>query len=100
MNIESCDVITDKKKNNSLYQLKKYIMEMTTLQQMEVYKILERNNAKYTINTNGVFFNLGNQSNELIKKLQDYNKFRIETKIDRSNLMDSSNLMDRANLKN
>lgn len=44
--------------NINYYDLKKKIDSLSEVQQQEIFKILMKNNEKYTTNTNGVFVNI------------------------------------------
>ena len=48
------------------------ILNLTSIQQNEIFNIIKNNNVKYTCNNNGVFVNITKIDIELIKKINVY----------------------------
>lgn len=48
------------------------ILNLTSIQQNEIFNIIKNNNVKYTCNNNGVFINITKIDIELIKKINVY----------------------------
>lgn len=57
--------IEEEKKNLDISntEIKKYIEDLSEIEQAEIYKIIKLNNENFSINTNGIFFNLSKISN-------------------------------------
>jgi hypothetical protein len=49
--------------------LKKKIEKLNNLQSIYIYNILKKNNEKYTINDNGLFFDLLDISNKSLEEI-------------------------------
>jgi len=78
------------------FVLKDKILKLNEMQQLEIYKILEKNKVKMTINKNGVFFDLNNLDSNIIGKLEkfvnfckDNNNFISNSAIERDKIKDN-----------
>ena len=58
-----------------LIEIKNEIEKMNKSQQIEVYRIIKMNNIDYNENKNGIFINLTNLNNNIIKELEKYINF-------------------------
>jgi hypothetical protein len=67
--------------DNELKELKKEITKLEEFQQIEIFKILTKNNIKYTQNNNGIFLNMKLISIECLLEIQDYLTFIENNKI-------------------
>jgi hypothetical protein len=54
---------------NDKESLKKKIEKLNNLQSIYIYNILKKNNEKYTINDNGLFFDLLDISNKSLEEI-------------------------------
>lgn len=59
-------------KNNEIETMRNKIEAMDKYNQIQVLKILNKNNATLNENNNGVFINLTNLSNDVLNKLNEY----------------------------
>ena len=73
---ETTDSTSEKKYNNSdLENIKKTIENMSKSHHIEIANILKQNNILLNENNNGIFINLSNLSNSVLKSLEDYINF-------------------------
>ena len=56
------------------------IKMLSKIEHIEIFKILKKNNIKYTENSNGIFINFININNNVIKLLDNFIKFFYENK--------------------
>lgn len=68
-------VMTDRCKN-----IENMIKNLSTTQLEGVFKILKQNDCEYTINNNGVFFNLSRLESEVLDKTEQFVTYCIESK--------------------
>ena len=61
--------------NSELLYIKKTIENMTSIQHIEIAKLLKNNGIHLTENNNGIFINLNNLSTIVIDELLNYIKF-------------------------
>ncbi len=61
--------------NVNYYDLKKKIDSLSEVQQQEIFKIIIKNNEKYTTNTNGVFVNITLFKSATIQEILSYLDF-------------------------
>jgi nanoRNase/pAp phosphatase (c-di-AMP/oligoRNAs hydrolase) len=61
--------------NSDLENIKKTIEEMSKSHHIEIANILKQNNILLNENNNGIFINLSNLSNSVLKSLEDYINF-------------------------
>ena len=69
--INSNNEILNKKKK-SLIDISK---NLTKIEYLEIYNIIQNNNCQYTKNSNGIFINLQNVSEEIIDKIFNFLNF-------------------------
>lgn len=73
---ETTDTTSEKKYLNSdLENIKKTIEKMSKSHHIEIANILKENNILLNENNNGIFINLSNLSNSVLKSLEDYINF-------------------------
>jgi hypothetical protein len=73
---ESAETTSEKKYLNSdLENIKKTIEKMSKSHHIEIANILKENNILLNENNNGIFINLSNLSNSVLKSLEDYINF-------------------------
>tara|TARA_Y100000389_G_C17467422_1_gene526918 strand:- start:5335 stop:5661 length:327 start_codon:yes stop_codon:yes gene_type:complete len=73
---ETTDTTSEKKYLNSdLENIKKTIEKMSKNHHIEIANILKSNNILLNENNNGIFINLSNLSNSVVKSLEDYINF-------------------------
>jgi proline dehydrogenase len=58
--------------NYNINDLKRQIDILDELQYHEIFKIILKNNEKYTTNTNGIFINLSNLKQTTIQEIINY----------------------------
>tara|TARA_B110000967_G_C18553796_1_gene396670 strand:+ start:274 stop:495 length:222 start_codon:yes stop_codon:yes gene_type:complete len=58
--------------DNELKQIRNQIIELEEFQQHEIFKILEKNNIKYTQNNNGLFLNMKLIDESCIAQFKEY----------------------------
>jgi len=59
----------------SIIELKRQIEKLTEIQLQEIFKILLKNNEKYTVNTNGIFVNISILKKTTINEISSYIEF-------------------------
>ena len=91
--------------HNDIMELKGLINNLNKEQQIEVFKIIYAS-GKYTENSNGIFINLTNMSNDILWKIQDLvgyysnkNKYLIEEQEQRDIIMENVNIDKNKNIK-
>lgn len=52
--------------------IKEKLEKLNNFNSIYIFNILKKNDEKYTINTNGLFFDLLEISNKSIKEIEDY----------------------------
>tara|TARA_B110000285_G_C14855893_1_gene482189 strand:+ start:171 stop:392 length:222 start_codon:yes stop_codon:yes gene_type:complete len=67
--------------DNELKQIKNQIIDLEDFQQDEIFKILEKNNIKYTQNNNGVFLNMKLLDELSITQFKEYLLFIDKQKL-------------------
>jgi len=67
--------------DNELKELKKELTNLEEFQQIEIFKLITKNNIKYTKNNNGIFLNMKLISNECLLEIHDYLTFIKNNKI-------------------
>lgn len=68
---------------SEIYERKKLVNDISNLSKLEhieIFKLLNKDNVKYTENSNGIFINVKNISIQKIKELQDMVKFYLKNK--------------------
>ena len=63
------------KKEILLNNLKDKISKLEEFQQIEILKIIDNNNIKYSQNNNGIFLNMKLLSDNTIKQIDNYLEF-------------------------
>ena len=61
--------------SKSIVELKRQIEKLTEIQLQEIFKILLKNNEKYTVNTNGIFVNISILKKTTIHEISSYIEF-------------------------
>ena len=61
-------------------EIERKIKQLSSTQIEELFKILTKNNCKYTLNNNGVFLNLSWLEEDLLKKIEIFIDFCNESK--------------------
>ena len=61
-------------------EIERKIKQLSSTQIEELFKILSKNNCKYTLNNNGVFLNLSWLEEDLLKKIEIFIDFCNESK--------------------
>ena len=61
--------------NISLLELKRQLEKLNEIQLAEIFKILLKNNEKYTTNTNGIFVNISILKSTTVLEIKDYMDF-------------------------
>ena len=80
-NINKIDLFNTPIKNKieNLNKKKKNLIEisknLTKIEYLEIFNIIQNNNCQYTRNSNGIFINLQNISEEIIDKIFDFLNF-------------------------
>ena len=64
-----------------LKTLKEKLQELSKFHQIEVFKILKKNNIQYTENRNGIFVNMNELSKPVLSLLNEYLNY-VETQQD------------------
>lgn len=72
--------------NINYNDLKKKIDSLSEVQQQEIFKIILKNNEKYTTNTNGIFINITLFKDLTIQEINEYLEFCHNSAIFLSNL--------------
>ena len=77
------------------------IQKLSKLELKEIFILLKNKNIEYSINKNGIFINLKNFDEKLIKELQDYVIFCKNNKIFlKNNIKKNNNLIKNYNKNN
>ena len=91
--------------HNQILELKGLINNLNKDQQIEVFKIIYAS-GKYTENSNGIFINLTNMSNDILWKIHDLvdyysnkNKYLIEEQEHRNIIMENVNIENTKHIK-
>ena len=58
-----------------LIQIKNSIEKMNKTHQIEIFKIINKNNIEFNENKNGIFINLTNLDTNILEEIQDYIMF-------------------------
>jgi hypothetical protein len=78
-NIFSDNLLKDNINSDNLLKKKKSLIEisknLTKIEYLEIFNIIQNNNCQYTRNSNGVFINLQNVSEEIIDKIFNFLSF-------------------------
>lgn len=74
--------------SNKREKLKQKIEQLPKNQQIEIFRILEKNNCEYSQNSNAIFFNLSKIEAKTIRKINDSIKY-YEKIIDDENKNDN-----------
>ena len=67
------------------------IKSLSKIEHIEIFKILRRNNIKYTENSNGIFINLINIDNNIIKQIDEFISFCLNNK---DSLVEKENIIN------
>ena len=67
------------------------IKSLSKIEHIEIFKILRRNNIKYTENSNGIFINLINIDNNIIKQIDQFISFCLNNK---DSLVEKENIIN------
>ena len=62
-------------KNKKLKELTEKISQLENFQYIEILKILEKNNIKFTQNNNGIFINMNKLDENIIDEFENYLKY-------------------------
>lgn len=62
-------------KDLSLFNLKNQISNLEEFQQIEILKIIDKNNIKYSQNNNGIFLNMKLLCDKSLKQINNYLDF-------------------------
>ena len=71
------------------------IKSLSKIEHIEIFKILRRNNIKYTENSNGIFINLINIDNNIIKQIDEFISFCLNNK---DSLVEKENIINEKNI--
>ena len=82
----------------SLQNIKKEISKLDKTEQLEILKIIKRNNDRLTENKNGVFINLSNISVECLETIDKFVKYSIDNKERLNNLEKMSETLFRESM--
>ena len=75
--------VSSKLELKEIYERKRLVSDISNLgklEHIEIFKLLNKDNVKYTENSNGIFINVKNISIQKIKELQDMVKFYLKNK--------------------
>ena len=78
----------------SIIEKKEIVNKIGTLskiEHIEIFKILKKNNIKYTENSNGIFINFINVDNHIIESLDEFIKFCYKNK---DSLVENENILN------